>query len=815
MTHIHPRLLLILALLAPIIQATEFNLDLLSTEEKQSIDFSKFESDNFILPGKYELSIYVNNVNTARMLNINIYESLISGTYVCIDNELVDLIGMKTTIKDAIIFDEQGCMNSELFDIHTDVSLVNDSLTVTIPKQNLEYSDSYWDPSERWVTGETGLIIDYNTNFSHRKSIDGTSKNSSAYGVAGLNFDRWRFRTEWQTSTRSNSGNSEHTGLVANRYYAYTDIKTLESRVTIGESTLTSKIFDNFLYQGINLTTNESMIPPHLRGYAPVISGFAQTNAKVIVTQNNRILYETTVPQGFFRIEDLDRQISGKLDIRIEEADGSVQEFTYNTSSIPYLTRPGTLRYNLTVGQPNDNQHNKIASGFLFGETSWGVNNGWSLYNGIIASDYYSNFAIGTGWDLDNLGAVSFDWSHSNSKYSFNQHSHAQGNSYKINYSKEFSDLSSQVTFAGYKFSDKNYMSMSDAISAKSKDIINKNEKETYVIVLSKQFDQSNLSTFIDYTKNSYWDNDSNERYSVSISGYTEMFDVKNINWSLIGYRTYSDINSENGYYLNISVPLGKARMSYHNSSYAGKMTHNASYSSRNNNDNYVVTLNKNRDINGISGYYTHDSTMAKVAINGSSYSDHSRTENINIQGGLTATKYGAVLHNNSVANSSRIFVTTPKSKDVHIDGNGISNPTNRKGNAIVSNINAYKRSSVSVDVDNLPDNTEILSNSVSTFTLTDGAIAYHKFDVLHGQKGMINIRLENGSYVPFSSVIENGEGQYMGMFTENGNAYVSGINFGEYAYVNLDNTNRCRIYLDENIFTEYSICRKVDNNHE
>ena len=40
------------------------------------------------------------------------------------------------------------------------------------------------------------------------------------------------------------------------------------------------------------------MLPPDLRGYAPQITGVAQTNAKVNVSQNNRIIYQENVPPG-------------------------------------------------------------------------------------------------------------------------------------------------------------------------------------------------------------------------------------------------------------------------------------------------------------------------------------------------------------------------------------------------------------------------------------------------------------------------------------------------------------------------------------
>ncbi|MFT1843819.1 fimbria/pilus outer membrane usher protein, partial [Vibrio cholerae] len=79
--------------------------------------------------------------------------------------------------------------------------------------------------------------------------------------------------------------------------------------------------------------------------YAPEVTGVARTNAKVVISQQGRVLYETQVASGPFRIQDINDAVSGQLDVRVEEQDGSVQAFRIDTASIPYLTRPGTVRY--------------------------------------------------------------------------------------------------------------------------------------------------------------------------------------------------------------------------------------------------------------------------------------------------------------------------------------------------------------------------------------------------------------------------------------------------------------------------------------
>ncbi|WP_421094483.1 fimbria/pilus outer membrane usher protein, partial [Serratia fonticola] len=53
------------------------------------------------------------------------------------------------------------------------------------------------------------------------------------------------------------------------RFYAYRAIPRLGAQLTIGENYLYSDIFDSFRFSGVSLTTDDNMLPPNLRGYAP------------------------------------------------------------------------------------------------------------------------------------------------------------------------------------------------------------------------------------------------------------------------------------------------------------------------------------------------------------------------------------------------------------------------------------------------------------------------------------------------------------------------------------------------------------------
>ncbi len=48
------------------------------------------------------------------------------------------------------------------------------------------------------------------------------------------------------------------------------------------------------------------------------------------------------------------------------------REYDVSTASIPFLTRPGQVRYKLAAGRPQDWDHNMEGGFFTSAEASWG-----------------------------------------------------------------------------------------------------------------------------------------------------------------------------------------------------------------------------------------------------------------------------------------------------------------------------------------------------------------------------------------------------------------------------------------------------------
>lgn len=257
------------------------------------------------------------------------------------------------------------------------------------------------------------------------------------------------------------------------------------------------------------------------------------------------------VPAGPFRIQDLGDSVSGTLHIRIEEQNGQVQEYDISTASMPYLTRPGQVRYKIMMGRPQEWGHH-VEGGFFSGaEASWGIANGWSLYGGALGDENYQSAALGVGRDLSTFGAVAFDVTHSHTKLdkdtAYGKGS-LDGNSFRVSYSKDFDQLNSRVTFAGYRFSEENFMTMSEYLDASDSEMVRTgNDKEMYTATYNQNFRDAGVSVYLNYTRHTYWDREEQTNYNIMLSHYFNMGSIRNMSVSLTGYRYEYDNRADKG----------------------------------------------------------------------------------------------------------------------------------------------------------------------------------------------------------------------------------------------------------------------------
>ena len=782
----------------------QFNTDILDVKDRENYDLSQFSRKGYILPGMYSLAIQLNEQRLPEQ-NIDFIapENDPDGSEACLTTNIIAQLGLKkSALRDLTWWHDGQCLATASLpgmEIRTDLSTV--TLYVSVPQAYLEYSHPDWDPPVRWENGIPGALFDYNVNVQTQKqknSDAGTSHYLSANGTAGINAGAWRLRGDWQARhERTPHQTGTEQPWQWSRIYAYRALGEMGARLTLGENYLNSAMFDSFRYTGVNVATDDAMLPPNLRGYAPEVTGVARTNARVVISQQGRLIKEVQVAAGPFRIQDLSSAVNGTLDVLIEEQDGNEQRLQVDTATIPYLTRPGLVRYKVTVGQPSDWEHRLNGSLFASGEFAWGISNGWSLYGGLLGDSHYQAMSLGLGRDLLMFGALSADITESRVRIA--DRALLRGRSYRLSYSKRFDSTNSQITFAGYRFSEKNFANMNDYLAARLQGEWSRygRSKEMYTLSFNQHIAPLGLTAYLNYNHQTYWDRPESDSYTLTMSRSFDFWRFRNVNLSLTGFRNKYRNDTDEGMYLSLSVPLGeRSRLSYGGAFNRREQRNNVSFYDRpSDNQSYQIGVGKTQQQKEVNGFYGYNGSIADVTATGSWVENQYESYGMSLQGGATLTPQGAALHRISSTGGTRMLIDTHGVSGIPIADAGRSTYTNYFGKAVVGSMNDYSRNSVSIDVAKLPDSAEAL-RSVSQATLTEGAIGYRSFEVVSGDKAMAFIRLADGSVPPFGATVLNGKQQETGIVSDDGHVYLSGIQPGGVMSVRWGGAVQCDITL-------------------
>ena len=807
----------------------DFNTDVLDAADRQNIDLSRFSQAGYIMPGQYQMGIMVNDQGISpSAFSVTFLEPPASGAdgkkplpQACLTPEMVSLMGLTPASQEKVTYWNDGqCADfSRLPGVEIRPNPAEGMLYINMPQAWLEYSDASWLPPSRWDNGIPGLLFDYNINGTVNKPHKGNQSQSLNYnGTAGANFGAWRLRADYQGSLNhtTGSGQGASSQFTWNRFYMYRAIPRWRANLTLGENYVNSDIFSSWRYTGASLESDDRMLPPKLRGYAPQVSGIADTNARVVISQQGRILYDSTVPAGPFTIQDLDSSVRGRLDVEVIEQNGQKKTFQVDTAYVPYLTRPGQIRYKLVSGRSRSYEHTTEGPVFAAGEASWGISNRWSLYGGGIVAGDYNALAVGLGRDLNAFGTISADVTWSVARIP--DYDTRQGKSWRLNYSKRFDEVNADITFAGYRFSERNYMTMDQYLNARYRNDFTGREKEMYTVTLNKNFEDWNTSVNLQFSHQTYWDRRTSDYYSVTVNRYFDAFGFKNVSLGLSASRSKYKEQDNDSAFVRLSVPWGTGTASYNSNVSNGRYANTVSYSDTLNGglDSYslnagVSTGNGQSSQSQVSANYNHSSPLANLSANFSAAENGYTSFGMSAYGGATITAKGAALHAGGMNGGTRLLVDTDGVGGVPVDGGRVS--TNRWGIGVVTDVSSYYRNTTSVDLNRLPDDMEA-TRSVVESVLTEGAIGYREFEVLKGSRLFAVLRLADNSHPPFGASVTNAKGRELGMVADSGLAWLSGVEPGEALNVGWDGRTQCVVDIPKKLDPAQQLllpCRKAN----
>ena len=770
-------------------------------------DLSVFESAGQIPPGTYLVTVLVNNSERGQyriVFTIGEKGSVIPE----LTPSLLEELGVNTPTLPTFSGLPVDKPVSDLATLIPDARIYFDfqqqRLELSIPQVAMIPDVRSAINPELWDQGMTAFLLNYTLNGGHNRhsGLEGQSPSEQTnlfLGLhSGLNWQAWRLRSDMtltQNYNRSGYGSTQHE--LQTRFsntYLYRDIQGWRSDLLVGENYSGNDVFDSIPFRGVKLSSSDDMLPLSLRGFAPVISGIAQTNARVTVSQNGNLVYQAYVAPGPFRINDLYQTgQGGDLTVMVIESDGRIRTWTQAFSTLPLMQRPGGVKYELTAGQYNGGiTTDSREANFVLGTVIYGLPHDITVYGGGLIADEYASAVAGSGISLGDFGAISGDVTFS-SAHMYDER--LSGLSYRARYAKSMLSTGTSVDLTTYRYSTRDYYSFADfnssgyQLSEGQVPWAQARQRSDLQVRITQQlgdFGSLNLSG----SRRDYW---SNEQKNNTLSvGY-------NSNWQGVSYdlaysvdriKSGGDWPQNRQLMFNMQMPfsLFSSQPSL-NRSYANyQMTHDSegrvqqqigvSGSAAEDHLSYRMVQGWNNNSQNGSGDSTTNLNLGwqggQGMVNvGYSHSSHYRSLNMSANGGLVVHPNGATL-SQQLGNSVAV-VRAPGAAGVSVMNGGVL--TDSRGYAVEPYLSPYQKNTVSLNPSTLPENVELPQSSTNVYP-TKGAVVAATFTPRNGYQALVTLT-KTGVPVPFGSLVTlimEGPEPNSGIVGDAGQVYLSGL---------------------------------------
>lgn len=657
------------------------------------------------------------------------------------------------------------------------------SLKIIVPQANLAPPGWLRTPATSWNQGIPALMVNYDySGSSMNNKSDGTYRFDFLNLNGLLNVMGWRLRNDMNYS-KSSTGHSKWN--VLNTYLQHDYSFWQGGQLTLGQTSTDGSILESVPFEGIMLQSDDMMINPDLGGFAPVVSGIANSNAVVSVYQKGILIFQQNVPPGPFEFKDLTRNYNGDMDIEIREADGTIRRYTQASAQVPILVREGRTHYNLAAGRYHQDGYkdNGLSKEFALGSLAWGASNSTTLYSGMLLSKDYSSLSLGVGKYMPVVGALSADIVYSNARFP-GKYGNKQGQAYRLSYSRAFDDTS--LNLMAYRYATKNYYTYSDAMQLdrrtfmSSDDSNRRQQRSRFQLSVSQGLgDYGSLS--LSGSRDDYWNSSGyNENWSMS---YSKSF--KGVSFSLAGGLNRSpDNGTDKIFSLTLSSSLGdwfgsrNTSVNYSMSGYNNNVQNNVGLSGSildNGRMNYSVSQGWNNQGNSsnTNASLNYNATYGNVSAGYGRQKD-AKQYNYGLSGGAVLHPGGITLSQPLSFESANALIEIPGASGVQIAHGNIQ--TDWFGNAVVPNLIPYARNEIAIAVTSLPENVEIRNNN-SILIPAKGSLVKVPFDAEVGRRALLKIIYQDKP-LPFGTMVTaNTKGiTRNGIIADKGKVYLSGL---------------------------------------
>ncbi|MGR3907643.1 fimbria/pilus outer membrane usher protein [Burkholderia sp. SR8] len=656
-------------------------------------------------------------------------------------------------------------------------------LYLTVPQfyMRLASQSTYVDPAH-WTNGVPAALVNYNASVFTTRS-GGYEFTQFYTGLSmGASAGRFRIRHNGNLTWSQRGGARYQRGYV----YAQTDLPDWQAQLLAGESSTSGALFDAVSFRGVQLASDDRMLPDEQRYYAPVVRGVAQTNAKVSIYQRGYLVHETTVAPGPFAIDNLQAMsYGGDLNVTVTEANGETRSFVVPFATTVQSLRPGSTRFSAMAGRAIE-LGSDIGTQYVGQFTvQRGVSNAVTAYGGAAFANRYQSLLMGVALNTS-IGGFAADVTVSRTQPSGSER--LTGSSIRVSYSKNLPNTGTNFSLLAYRYSTKGYLGLRDALLLNGRTDSRADAsafprlRDRIDLNVSQQIGRAG-NIYANGSALSYWAGKGQSLgftigYSTQWRDATVTTSVQRVR-NLSGRDRWSGGESGTLASVNLSVPLGRnARRA---PIFSTLMTHDSSAGT-----NATASLAGRFGERGdgsfsISSSYdgNHRASSGSFGV-GYQLPATSLSANVGLgrdyqQASANATG-GLVLHRGGLTAAPTLSETIGIVQAPHARGALVANTrarVDRFGYAVVPSLIPYQLNRIDIDPKDVPDDVELKSVS-SSVAPRAGSIVLLSYDTLKARALLIDAQTEDGRPLPFASrAVEARTGAALGVVGQGSRLFV------------------------------------------
>ena len=749
-----------------------------------------------VLPDLYKVDVYVNRQFIQRM-ELDFIEREHQKVEPCFDLEMLQKLGIAEQTLININAQAQKCIFLSVYipSSRIDFDFKRLRLDISLPQSEMRnLPRGYVSPTE-WDAGNRIGFVNYAGNYYHTSyQYSGHSQEQSAAYVSlngGINIGKWQYRQQSSINHSSETG-AKWTNI---RSYVSRPIEPVQGVLTLGQIYSSGKFFSGLSFNGLSLSSDERMLPESMRGYAPAVQGIAKTNAKVSIVQNGKEIYQTTVAPGPFKISDLyPTNFNGDLIVKVQEADGTVSQFSVPFSAVPESIRAGASRYHFDIGKTRDIGENTLFSNLTYQR---GINNAITLNSGLRIAEQYQAGLLGATYAAG-LGALGANVTYSRADLPTEKG--LTGWMTNLTYSKTFQPTNTTIALAGYRYSTEGYRDLGDVIGVRDAfhhgqvwESSSYKQRSRFEVTLNQSLNDYGM-LFVSGAIQNY--RDGRDQDIQTQIGYGKAFsNGLNLNVSLVRQRYgYANLlgdglgpksadtekNNDTSMSASISFPLGgrnKARAPHLDLAYSHSNNSADLYQStvsgplgKDQSFNYAIGLSHDQNMHATTWTANLNKRLnnSNLGFNASVGEDYWQAA-ANLQGAVA-------LHSGGITFGPYLGETFALVEAKGAEGarifNGQGTRINRQGYALLPAITPYRYNNISLDPAGISDRVEIETNDQRIVPYAGAAVKV-QFKTRIGYPLLIQAKLNSGETVPLGADVLDEQKNVIGMVGQGGQMYV------------------------------------------